>query len=383
MSDPRRTHDVLGPTAPLLPPLYQASVYALPDLDALDRVTDGEERGYFYARDDHPNASYLAARLAELEGADWGRVCASGMGAIAATVLTLLRRGDRIVASNRLYGRTMQLFTQQLPRLDVETTLVDMADLDAVHQVLQQPARILYAETISNPLLRVPDLGRLAELAHQHGSVLFVDNTFATPILCRPMGLGADFVMESLTKMIGGHSDLTLGFVGGRGDVAGKLAQTASIWGVASSPFDCWLATRGLVTLPLRMNAATANAAALAEWLAAQPQVARVLYPGLASHVDHEAAKRVLPHGYGNMLCFELRGGRAEVNRFLRAAQGIPFSPSLGHATTTCSHPATTSHRYVSKEEKQRQGIGDGLIRLSVGIEDLEGIKSEIQKGLQ
>jgi len=383
MPDPRRPHDLLGPSAPLVLPLYQASVYTLPDLDAMDRVSDGQEPGFFYARDAHPNAAYLAAQLAALEGAEWGQVCASGMGAIVAMVLSLLRQGDRIVASNRLYGRTMQLFTQELPRFGVQTMLIEPSDLDGVRKALETPARILYVETISNPLLRVPDLGGLAELAHERDCRLLVDNTFATPMLCRPLELGADLVMESLTKMIGGHSDLTLGFVGGKGDLAAKLAQTASIWGVPSSPFDCWLATRGLVTLPLRMKAASANAAALAEWLQAQPQVARVLYPGLPSHVDHEVAKRILPQGYGNMLAFEVRGGREAVNRFMHKAPGIPFSPSLGHATTTCSHPATTSHRYVSAEEKQRQGIGDGLIRLSVGIEDLAGIQAEMVKGLQ
>jgi cystathionine beta-lyase/cystathionine gamma-synthase len=383
MSDPRRPHDILGPSAPLVPPLYQASVYTLPDLDALDRVTDGREPGFFYARDSHPNAHHLGAQLAALEGAEWGQVCASGMGAIVAMVLSLLRQGDRIVASNRLYGRTMQLFTQELPRFGIQTTLIDTSDWDAVCKALETPTCILYAETISNPLLRVPDLGRLADLAHEHNCQFLVDNTFATPILCRPLELGADLVMESLTKMIGGHSDLTLGFVGGKGDLLPRLSQTASIWGVPAGPFDCWLATRGLVTLPLRMKAACANAAALATWLQAQPQVARVLYPGLQSHVDHEVAQRILPLGCGNMLCFELRGGREAVNRFMHKAQGIPFSPSLGHVTTTCSHPGTTSHRYVSAEEKQRQGITDGLIRLSVGIEELAGIQSEVMKGLQ
>jgi cystathionine beta-lyase/cystathionine gamma-synthase len=188
--------------------------------------------------------------------------------------------------------------------------------------------------------------------------------------------------MESLTKMIGGHSDVTLGLICGRNDLLPQLTQTMSIWGLASNPFDCWLAQRGLATLPLRMRAASENAAALADWLAQQAGVTQVIYPGRPDHPDHDLAGRLLTGGFGNMLCFELKGGRDAVNRFLRHAAGIPFSPSLGHTTTTCSHPATTSHRYVSPAEKRRQGIGDGLVRLSVGVEDLGDIQREMARGL-
>jgi len=383
MTQPDRQRDLLGPSSSLVPPLYQASVFALPDLDALDRISDGAEPGFIYARDAHPNAHLLAEQLAKLEGAEWGLICASGMGAISAMVLPYLSQGDRIVASNRVYGRTSQLFSQELPRFGVQTTFVDVNDLDIVRAALATPTRILYVETISNPLLRVADLDNLAKLAHERDCQLLVDNTFASPVLCRPLDRGADLVMESLTKIIGGHSDLTLGFLGGKGNGVRKFAQTATIWGVASSPFDCWLAARGLATLDLRMRSATTNAAALAPWLLQQPAVARVLYPGLPDHVDHQLAQRMLPHGFGNMLCFELRGGRDAVNHFFRNATGVPFTPSLGHTTTTCSHPATTSHRYVKPEEKARQGITDGLIRLSVGIENLDHIQSEMLKGLQ
>ena len=212
--------------------------------------------------------------------------------------------------------------------------------------------------------------------------MLIVDNTFATPVLCRPLELGATMVVESLTKMIGGHSDITLGLVCGTGDWLPQVSQIVSIWGLASNPFDCWLAERGLATLELRMRAASANAAALADWLAGQRGVSRVVYPGRAEHPDHALAPRVLREGFGNMLCFELDGGREAVNRFLRSAPGIPFSPSLGHTATTCSHPGATSHRYVSPAEKKRQGISDGLIRLSVGIESIESIKAEMGRGL-
>jgi cystathionine beta-lyase/cystathionine gamma-synthase len=285
------------------------------------------------------------------------------------------------VASNRLYGRTTQLLGQELPRYGIQTTFVDAGDLAAVRTALKQPAKALFVETMSNPLLRLVDVKPLADLAHEHGSLLIVDNTFATPALFKPLAHGADLVMESLTKMIGGHSDVTLGVICGRVDLLPQIAAVVSIWGLASNPFDCWLAQRGLATLSLRMKAASQNAAELADWLAEQPGVVQVIYPGRPSHPDHELAKRLLPDGCGNMLCFELKGGRDAVNQFLHQAPGIPFSPSLGHTFTTLSHPGATSHRYVSPAEKKRQGISDGLIRLSVGVEELDLIKAEMKKG--
>ena len=377
MADP-----LLGRSTPLAPPLYQSSVYTLPDLDALDRIINAEEPGFIYARDGHPNAKELAAALAAAEGGDWAVICGSGMAAITAPLLTLVQSGDRIIASNRLYGRTTQLLAEELAHYGVQTTFTDCSDLAQVRAALQQPAKVLFVETMSNPLLRLVDVEKLAELAHEQNCALIVDNTFATPMLLKPLDLGADIVMESLTKMIAGHSDVTLGVVAGRGDLLPQVSRVVSIWGLASNPFDCWLALRGLTTLELRMSAATANAVALADWLAGQSGIARVVYPGRPDHPDHELAKRLYPDGPGNMLCFELKGGRDAVNRFMHRAPGIPFSPSLGHTTTTLSHPGATSHRYVSPAEKKRQGITDGLVRLSVGIEDLESIQAEFKKGL-
>jgi cystathionine gamma-synthase len=382
MADPHPAPSSLGSSTPLVPPLYQSSVYTLPDLDALDDILDGRQPGFIYARDAHPNARHLAAQLASLEGGQWAVITGSGMAAISALVLATVQQGQRIIASHRLYGRTTQLFQQELPRFGVQTTFVDTSDLQEVQQALEAPARLLFVETLSNPLLRTSDLAALVRLAHERDCLLVVDNTFATPVLVRPLELGADLVMESLTKMIGGHSDVTLGLVSGRGDFLTEVTRVSSIWGLASNPFDCWLAERGLATLAVRMKRACANAAALADWLSQQPGVLRVVYPGRPEHPDHEVAGRLLHGGFGNMLCFELAGGREAVNRFLRAAPGIPFSPSLGHTTTTCSHPATTSHRYVPQQEKERQGITDGLIRLSVGIEELADIQSTIAKGL-
>jgi cystathionine beta-lyase/cystathionine gamma-synthase len=358
-------------------------VYTLPDLDALDRIIDAVEPGFTYARDAHPNARFLAQQLAAAESAGWALICGSGMAAISASLLGLVKQGDTIVASNRLYGRTTQLLMQELPRYGVQTVLVDAGDPAEVEKALSKSVKVVFVETMSNPLLRLCDLDVVARLAHAHDCTMVVDNTFATPVLTRPLDRGADLVIESLTKMIGGHSDVTLGVVCGKSDLLPQLSAITSIWGLASNPFDCWLAARGLATLSLRMRAASANALALADWLADQPGVVRVIYPGRSDHPDHHVARRLLTGGFGNMLCFELQAGREAVNRFMRLASGVPFSPSLGHTFTTCSHPGTTSHRYVSAAEKRRQGIGDGLIRLSVGIEELEAIKQEMTKGLE
>ncbi|QEL16613.1 trans-sulfuration enzyme family protein [Limnoglobus roseus] len=372
-----------GPTVPLTPPIYPSAVYHIPDLDAVDAIYNGEATGYVYARDGHPNASMLGDELRQAHAAEWGVVAATGMAALSAPFLALLSQGGRVIASNRIYGKTTVLLRDEFPRFGVSTTWVDTNDLDAVEAALAAgPAQILFTETISNPLCRVADVPALAEIAYRHGARLFLDNTFATPTLCKPLEMGANLVMESLTKMIGGHSDVILGFVCGREPKLEPTVATAvSTWGLAANPFECWLTSRGLATLDLRMRAATANAVVLAEWLGEQPGVSRVIYPGRADHPDFELAKRVLPHGVGNMLCFEL-ADRNAVNRWMRATPAVPFCPSLGHHTTTCSHPDTTSHRFDPVEEKRRQGITPGLVRLSVGCEPIEQLQAAIGHGL-
>ena len=367
-----------------MPPLYAASVYTLPDLDALDDVYEGRSPGYIYARDAHPNAHHLAANLAKLESAAWGVVCGSGMASLSAAFLGLVSSGDTVVASSRLYGRTTKLLRQEFHRFGVKTVVADTCDPDATRAAVEaHRPRVLFAETQSNPMCRIADVPALAEIARAHGAKLVIDNTFVTPVLYRPLEHGAELVMESLTKMIGGHSDVTLGFLGGNDpELLPGVTQIVSTWGLASNPFDCWQADRGLLTLDIRMRTATANAAALADWLASRPGVSQVVYPGRPDHPDHALARRLFPAGCGNMLCFELAGGRDAVNRFMRSAPGIPFSPSLGHTHTTVSYPAGTSHRYDSPAERRRQGITDGLVRVSVGCEPLDAIRAEMGKGL-
>jgi cystathionine beta-lyase/cystathionine gamma-synthase len=374
----------LGATAPLVPPLYTASVYTIPDLDSLDRIYNSEEPGFIYARDAHPNARALASQLAEIEAGEWGLVTGSGMAAISAILLAVASPERKFLASNRLYGRTVQLFRQEFPRFGVETEFVDACDLAQVKRALAAKPSMFFVETISNPMLRVVDLAALVDLTRQAGTLLVVDNTFATPALVKPLELGADLVMESLTKMLGGHSDITLGLVAGDDpDLQTRVQAMSTIWGFASNPFDCWQCQRGLETFELRMRAACDNALQLAGWLVDQPGVKMVVYPGLPEHPDHDLAAELFRGRFGSMLCLELEGGREAVNRLLKQAPGIPFSASLGHTTTTLSYPDGTSHRYAPEAEKRKQGITDGLIRLSVGTEEQGAIRSELAKGLK
>lgn len=381
---PSERNPELGRSRPAAPAIYPASVYSLPDLDELDRISDGVEPGYSYARDKHPNAAELAARMAEAHQAQWGVVAASGMGAIAATLLSVLRCGDRVVASDQLYGGTAQLLRSLLPRFGVETSLVDTCSVASVREALSKPVKLVFIETMSNPLLRVPDVGQLAELAHSRQALLLVDNTFASPVLFRPLAHGADLVVESMTKIIGGHSDMTLGGVFGNDPAIGaEVARSASLWGMPASPFDCWLAVRSLATLDLRIRAAAANASQLATWLDQRSGVAKVVYPGLASHPDHSRAMELFSGPPGNMVAFELPGGRSAVNQFMRQGPGIPFCPSLGGTETSCSYPFGTSHRFLNPIEKERLGVTAGLIRLSVGIESVEQIIEDLAAKLR
>src|SRR5260370_471760 len=260
----------LGQSTPLVPPLYISSVYTLPDLDALDQIMNAERPGFIYARDAHPNARHLADQLSALESAAWAVICGSGMAAITACLLAAVKQGGPLRASNSLYGRTTQLLNQELIRFGVQTTTVDSRDLKQVRAALEKPAKALFVETMSNPLLAMADLPALAELAHERGCLFVVDNTFATPVLTRPLELGADCVVESLTKMIGGHSDVTLGVICGTGDQLAQINKTVSSWGLTSNPFDCWLARRGPAHPPLPMPTTPAHPAALGKLLSGQ-----------------------------------------------------------------------------------------------------------------
>jgi cystathionine gamma-synthase len=370
-------------TQPLALPIVPASVFEVDSLETLDDVTEGRAAGYIYSRDGNPTQAALERLVARLEGGEAGVACASGMGAIAAALLTDLRVGDRVVAASALYGRTIGLLTGPLARLGVTTEFVDLNDAGAVEQALAQPAAAVIVETVSNPLLRVPDLQFLAGLAHAAGARLVVDNTFATPFHCRPLAHGADVTLHSGTKYLGGHSDVTIGVLVGRADFAERARATMSTFGAPASPFDSWLTVRGSKTLALRMERSSANALAIAEFLTTRTEaVSAVYYPGLPSSPDYVIAGRTLERGFGAMVSFDLRGGAEAASAFVRGLRRIRLATSLGDVSTTISHPAKSSHRSLGEEGRAAAGITEGLIRVSVGIEHVDDIIADLDQAL-
>jgi cystathionine gamma-synthase len=367
---------------PLAPAIVPSSVFTFDSLEQLDDVTEGRLPGYIYSRDGNPTQAALERVVARLEGAEAGLACASGMSAIAAALLPGLVSGSRIVAASALYGRTATLLTGPLRNLGIESQFVDSEDGAKWEGALSRPAAAVLVETISNPLLRVPDISRIARLAHGAGARLIVDNTFATPFHCRPLDHGADVVVHSATKFLGGHSDVTNGIVAGSTEFVSKARSTMSTFGAPASPFDCWLVMRGIKTLALRMQRASANAAEIARFLESSPGVAAVYYPALESHPDRNVASTLLRSGCGPMVSFELAGGEAAASAFVRGLSRIRFAPSLGDVSTTISHPAKTSHRSMGEQARRAAGIAPGLIRLSAGIEHIDDLIVDLERGL-
>lgn len=370
-------------TRPLATPIYPTSVWICDSPDQADRMLSGAESGYVYQRDGHPNADLLAEKLAQLHAADGVAITSSGMAALALAVLARLAPGDHIVASNQLYGRSRLLLTQEATRLGMTCTTVDTCDLEAVSQAINPKTRLVVAEIIANPGLEVVDVAALAERAHAVGAELLIDNTFATPVLCRPLELGADWVMASASKILNGHSDVMLGFLAYRGDGAARIRTTLSTWGLASSPFECWLTARGLASVHLRVERACQNALEAARYLHSHPAVTAVHYPGLPQHPQHALASRQFGGRFGWMVTFHLAGGRAAAERFMHQARQIPFCPSLGETCTTVSHPESTSHRGLSAAERAALGITGGTLRLSVGIESTNFVIQALEEGLR
>ena len=376
----------LPPTAttPQAAGIYPTSVWQCASPDQALELLRGETDGYVYQRDRHPNADMLSQKLAELHQAEEVAITSSGMSAMAAVTLSQLEQGDHIIVSDQLYGRSLDLLVRQAPRLGVTCDVLDTGHLQQVEDAFGDRTKLLVVETISNPLLRVADLDVLATLAHKYAAKLVVDNTFASPILCRPLEHGADLVVESISKSINGHSDVMLGAVCGRTADWQQVPDMLSIWGLSSSPFDCWLAARGLMTLHLRAEAASANALAVADYLDTQVNSAStVRYPGLTTHPDHELASRQFHGRYGAVVTFDLADGGAAAEAFIKSiAPHIPFAPSLGEVSTTLSHPASTSHRNLTPSEQTALGITNGTIRLSIGTESHHWIIDAIQQAV-
>jgi cystathionine beta-lyase/cystathionine gamma-synthase len=364
-------------------PIYQTVTFASGDAEELGAVLTGERPGYAYGRIDNPTTAALGRAVAELEGAEDGVALATGMAAIHAAFVSLVSAGSRIVATTASYGTTRAQLDGILARLAVTTAFVDVTDLAAVERALAAaPTRVLYAETIANPTIGVADHAALADLAHRHGAVYVVDNTFASPYLCRPAELGADLVIESATKYIAGHSDVLAGVVSGRRDLVDGIRSVIVDAGATLAPMSAFLALRGLSTLSIRMDRHTATAAALAAWLERQPGVSRVYHPALGSHPQREVAARQLRAG-GGMLAFELAGGRDAGRAFIDALTLPELTASLGSVFTMVVHPPSTTHRQLDDAALAQSGITAGLLRASVGLEDLDDLLADFERGLE
>lgn len=363
--------------------IFPTSSYVFASAAAAAARFSGETPGNIYSRFTNPTVRSFEERLAALEGGEKCVATASGMAAILSTCLALLKSGDHIVASRNIFGPTVLLFNNYLGRFGVDTTYVSLTDFAAWEKAIKPGTRLLYLETPSNPLTEIADIARLARLAHDKGCLLVVDNCFCTPALQRPLELGADIVIHSATKYLDGQGRCMGGAVVGNAELVGKevygFLRTA---GPSLSPFNAWVFLKGLETLGLRMKAHSASAQLLAEWLEKQASVKRVYYPGLASHPQHTLASQQ-QSGFGGIVSFELTGGKTAAWRLIDSTKLISITANLGDTKSTITHPATTTHGRLTPEQRTDAGISDGLIRISVGLEDIDDLKRDLSAGLK
>jgi O-acetylhomoserine/O-acetylserine sulfhydrylase-like pyridoxal-dependent enzyme len=368
---------------PLAPPIWQTSTFAFEDAEHYAHTLRQPRQGFVYTRYENPTTAALEAVVADLEGGAEGLAAASGMGAIATVLLSLASAGDHLVAQRDLYGGSWSLLAHTAPRFGIEVDFVDAGDPDAVRAALRPTTRAVYAETIANPTITVADLPALAEVAAGAGVPLVVDNTVASPYLCRPLEHGAAVVVHSATKYLGGHNDVVGGVA-----VFADPERHAAAWqamielGASADPFAAWLVLRGVKTLALRMRGHGANARLLAELLAAHPKVARVYWPGLPDHPTAGLAAKLLD-GDPGMLSFDLAGGREAGRRFIEATRVAALAPSLGAVETLVSHPASTTHRQLDASALAAAGIGEGMVRVSVGLEDGADLAEDFTRALE
>ncbi|MFJ9952426.1 trans-sulfuration enzyme family protein [Kitasatospora sp. NPDC091207] len=368
---------------PLGVPLHQSHLFAFEDNEALTRAFGGPDQAFFYNRYGNPTVRSLEKAVAGLEGGAGAIATASGMGAINTVLLALLSSGDHVIAQRSLYGGTFAMLADLARRWGVEVTHVGGDDPAEVRAALRPNTRLLHLETISNPTTRVTDLPGLIAVAKEAGVLSVVDNTFATPLLCRPIEHGADVVVHSATKYLGGHSDVLAGLA-----VFADAELHRTVWhyavelGASADPHSAWLTLRGLQTLALRVRRHCDTALELAGRLAAHPAVTAVHYPGLPAHPDHQLARRLLPEGHGGVLAFDLAGGREAARTFTESVRLASLAPSLGGVHTLVLHPASTSHRQLDDGELAAAGIGPGTVRVAVGIEHPEDLWADLGQAL-
>ncbi|MCK0105563.1 O-succinylhomoserine sulfhydrylase [Marinobacter sp. S0848L] len=342
----------------------------------------GEEAGNIYSRFTNPTVQAFEGRIAAMEGGEKAVATASGMAAILSTCMSLLKTGDHVVCSRGVFGTTNVLFQKYMARFGVETTFVGLTDMDEWQAAVRPETRMLFIETPSNPLCEVADVRALASLAHDNDALLVVDNCFCTPILQRPLDLGADLVIHSATKYLDGQGRCVGGVVVGPAKYLDEVYGFIRSAGPTMSPFNAWVFQKGLETLPIRMRAHCDNALELAKWLETQPSVEKVFYAGLESHPQHALAKQQ-QSGFGGMVSFALKGGREQAWQFIDGTRMISITANLGDVKTTITHPATTTHGRLAPEDKAKAGITENLIRLSVGIEAIDDLKTDLERGFQ
>lgn len=360
-------------------PIYQSSTFLLDD-EGYARWKAGDPEASIYTRYNNPTLTAAAQKIAALEGAEKGLVFSSGMAAIHATLLAFLGQGDRIVATRDLYGGTYVLLTQDFPRFGIEVEFIDLQDLEATEAALASaPTAVLHCETISNPVLKVLDLPALAKLAHAHGAKAIVDNTFATPLHCRPLEQGFDLVLHSVTKYLNGHSDIIGGAVVGPKRLVDQVWPRLRSFGGCMDPHQASLLERGMRTFTVRMEQQTTNALEIANWLESHPRVKRVIYPGLPGHPDYALAQRILD-GPAAMVCFEVAGGDRAGKKFMDALELVKQAVSLGGVESLVSMPCSTTHMHWTAEERKAVGIGSGFIRFSTGIEDTGDLIADFEQ---
>jgi len=362
-------------------PIFQTSSFVFKNAAQAAARFKGEEPGNIYSRFTNPTVRTFQNRLAALEGGESCVATASGMSAILATCMALLKSGDHLITSCGVFGATTSLFNNYIGKFGVDVSFVPLTDLGIWRDSIQRNTRLLFLETPSNPLVELVDIHALAEIAHEKDCLLVVDNCFCTPVLQKPLALGADLVIHSATKYLDGQGRCIGGAVVGNEELVGKelfgFLRTA---GPTLSAFNAWTFTKGLETLSLRMRAISKNAQHLAEWLQDQPAVTRVYYPGLSSHPQHELAKRQQT-GFGGIVSFEVEGGREAAWRLIDSTRLISITANLGDVKTTITHPATTTHGRLTDEQREYAGIQQGLIRIAVGLEAVEDLKADLQRG--
>ncbi|MHC5110917.1 MAG: trans-sulfuration enzyme family protein [Planctomycetota bacterium] len=361
-------------TGAIVPPIYQTATYVLEEV--------GKDKGFDYTRSSNPTRQVLETQLASLDGGKYGVCFASGMASVD-SCLKLLKAGDHVVCSDDVYGGVSRHFNRVLTRYDLHFTYVDSSDPEKVKEAIRPETKMLWIETPTNPLLKVTDVAAMASIAKEHGLYFGVDATFATPAFLRPLEYGADIVLHSTTKYLSGHNQLIGGVViTNREDINEEMKFIQKTIGAVPSPFDCWLTMLGLKTLHLRMERHASNAQAVAEFLEAHAKVEKVTYPGLASHPQHAVAKEQMD-GFSGMISFELVGGISAGRTLMNGVKLCGLAESLGAVETMITHPATMTHVEVPKEERDARGLTDGLVRLSVGIEDVEDIIADLERALK